>query len=52
MASPHVTVNLDALDTNILLVNINPSGVDANYFVSELIKVVKPVCCYCYCRTV
>ncbi|XP_022162897.1 probable low-specificity L-threonine aldolase 2 isoform X1 [Myzus persicae] len=39
MASPHVTVNPDALDTNILLVNINPPRVDAKYFVSELIKV-------------
>ncbi|XP_015373180.1 PREDICTED: probable low-specificity L-threonine aldolase 2 [Diuraphis noxia] len=39
IASPNVTVNLDALQTNILLVNINSSGVDAKYFVSELIKV-------------
>jgi hypothetical protein len=44
MASPYVTVNPDALDSNILLVNINSTVVDAKYFVSELIKVVKSVC--------
>ncbi|KAE9541148.1 hypothetical protein AGLY_004393 [Aphis glycines] len=38
-ASPYVTVNPGALDTNILLVNINSTVVDANYFVSELIKI-------------
>ncbi|XP_026823295.1 probable low-specificity L-threonine aldolase 2 isoform X1 [Rhopalosiphum maidis] len=39
MASPYVTVNPDALDSNILLVNINSTVVDAKYFVSELIKI-------------
>uniref|UniRef100_A0A2S2P9H2 L-allo-threonine aldolase n=2 Tax=Schizaphis graminum TaxID=13262 RepID=A0A2S2P9H2_SCHGA len=39
MASPYVTVNLDALDSNILMVNINSTVVDAKYFVSELMKI-------------
>lgn len=39
MASPYVTTDLDALDTNILLVNINSPHADAAYFIAELLEV-------------
>jgi len=38
-ASPYVTVDLDALQTNILLVNFHSSYVNTNNFVIDLLKV-------------